>query len=149
MVESFLEALHFGLRADGDTYVGGPYGPLAADKTILRGHRGDNFLCGALGVEHEAVGVRGDEGIAVLRKPLKGGFADGGVDVLAFGDELRIVQTGRCGGHGRDGHGIPAGERAYFFQKLWTGDGKAARHEPERSGRNDKRLGDGGGEVHA
>ena len=125
-LEGFLEALHLRLRADGDADVRGPYGPGAADENILGGHRGDDFFCGALGVQHEAIGLRRNVGIAVLREPLKGGFTDRGVDVLALGDEPRILQTcgGRC--HGGDGHGAPTRERPHFLEKLWPADGKAA-----------------------
>ena len=126
MVESFLEALHFGLRADGNAYMRGPNGPLAADKNILRSHRGDDFLRGALRVEHEAIGLRWHERIAVLREPLKRSFADRRIDVLAIGNEARILQARCSGGHGGDGHGAPAGEGSHFFEKVWPADGKAA-----------------------
>src|SRR5208283_1833208 len=54
-LESRLEALHFGLRAHRDANVGGPDGPGAADKNILRGHGGYHFFRRPLGVQHEAV----------------------------------------------------------------------------------------------
>ena len=56
-LEGFLEARHFGLRADGDANMRRPNRPGAADKNILGGHRGDDFFRGAFGVEHETVGL--------------------------------------------------------------------------------------------
>src|SRR5579859_7615951 len=113
-LEGFLEALHFRLRADGDAHVRGPDGPGTPNKNILCGHRGDNFLRRALGVQHEAVGLRWHERIAVLGEPLKRRFADCRVDLFALRDEPRIFQAGHRRCHGGDGHGVPAGECAYF-----------------------------------
>ena len=66
VVEGFLEALHFGLGADGDANVRRPHRPRAADEDILGGHGGNDFFRGAFGVEHEAIGLRGNKGVTVL-----------------------------------------------------------------------------------
>ena len=92
--EGGLELFHFGLRANCDANVSGPNWPRATNENILRSHRCDDFFCGTLHVEHEAVGLRWNEGVAVLREPFKRRFADGRVDLFAIGDESRIFQAG-------------------------------------------------------
>lgn len=116
VIENSLESLHFGLRADSDANMRRPDGPRPADENISRRHRGDDFFRRALGVEHEAVRLRRNEGIAVFGEPLERGFAYRRIDVLAIGDELRILQAGGGGSHSRDRHGAPAGEGAHLFE---------------------------------
>ena len=95
-VEGGLESFHFLLGADGNARVGRPHGPDPADKHIARSHGVDDFLRGALGVQHETVGLGGDEGMAVAPEPVKRLLADFGVQLFAVGNEMLVLQAGGC-----------------------------------------------------
>src|ERR1700679_1653807 len=84
--------------AYGDADVVGPDGPGASDVYVLLAHGRDDLTAGAAGVDHEAVGDRGDVLVALAVEPREGGVARVGDDLAARWDEPRLLEAGACGG---------------------------------------------------
>src|SRR5205085_6661910 len=94
-----LKARHLILRANSDADMRGECGPDSPDIDILVRHAVNDLFCGTFRVEHEAIGLRGNVGIAMLVEPVKRVLPDRAVDALALGDEAGISQAGGSRGY--------------------------------------------------
>src|SRR6266851_5791521 len=92
-LERFLEGFHFRLGAYGDAHMRGPDGPGPADVDIAGGHGVDDFLGGALGIEHETVGLGWSVGITLGGEPIKCFLTDPGVQLFALGNEMLMLEA--------------------------------------------------------
>src|SRR6266536_4914171 len=71
-----LKLFHLRRGAYGYSRIRGPYRPDASDVDVLAGHGVDHFLGRALGVEHEAVRLRGNVRISVAIQPREHSASD-------------------------------------------------------------------------
>lgn len=107
LLEGGLELGHLVCRTDGDADGVGPDGPCATDEDVVGLHGLDDLSTGALGVDHEAVGLRSwEDGVVVLGEPIDGVDADVADDLLAGGDEFGVEQADVGGDGAGDGHGV-------------------------------------------
>src|SRR4029077_5228036 len=111
---------------DGDTDVRGHYGPDASNENVLRSHGVDRLFTGPLGIEQEAILLRGNVGVAVAVEPLKSFLADRGVDAPALRNQIGVFQTRRGRHYGGNGPEIPTTGTHDLFQQIRAGYGKAA-----------------------
>src|SRR5580765_7491808 len=125
-LEGGLEFGHFFLGTYGDADVRGHDGPYAADQDILFCHGIADFLAWTFGVEHEAVRLRRDKGVAVAGEPVERLLTDPGIDTATLGDEIRILQTGSGGDYRGDGHEVESAALQHFVGEIGTGDDESA-----------------------
>src|SRR5437899_12911337 len=74
--QSGLELGHLIRRAHGHARIRGHRRPDAADEYFLHGQRLDQFAPGTLGIQHEAVAARRDEGKVMLVEEAEHIFAN-------------------------------------------------------------------------